>query len=75
MSVPVVINGFRRAFDKKGLRFRKVNTTLTVNFKEPIRFDPEMPVEEIMEILRDRIEQNNSSRKIDLEERNVMERR
>ena len=56
--VPVVINGFRRAFDKKGLRFKKANTTLTVNFKEPIRFDPEMPVEEIMEILRDKIEQN-----------------
>ena len=31
---------------------------LTVNFKEPIRFDPEMPMEEILGILRDRIEQN-----------------
>jgi 1-acyl-sn-glycerol-3-phosphate acyltransferase len=55
--VPVVINGFRRAFDKKGLRFKKVNTTLSVEFKEPIRFDPEMPVEEMMELLRDKIEQ------------------
>jgi 1-acyl-sn-glycerol-3-phosphate acyltransferase len=55
--VPVVINGFRRAFDKKGLRFKKRNTTLSVTFKEPIRFDPEMPVEEIMDILRDKIEQ------------------
>ena len=56
--VPVVINGFRRAFDKKGLRFKKVNTTLSVTFKEPIRFDPEMPVEEMIEILRGKIEQN-----------------
>ncbi|MEA5258594.1 lysophospholipid acyltransferase family protein [Arcicella aquatica] len=55
--VPVVINGFRRAFDKKGLRFKKRNTTLSVTFKEPIRFDAEMPVEEMMDILRDKIEQ------------------
>jgi 1-acyl-sn-glycerol-3-phosphate acyltransferase len=56
--VPVVINGFRRAFDKKGLRFRKVNTTLSVTFKEPIRFAPDMPVEEMIDILREKIEQN-----------------
>ncbi|MEA5427054.1 lysophospholipid acyltransferase family protein [Arcicella lustrica] len=55
--VPVVINGFRRAFDKKGLRFKKRNTTLSVTFKEPIRFDKDMPTEEIMDILRDKIEQ------------------
>ncbi|MDI9860064.1 lysophospholipid acyltransferase family protein [Flectobacillus roseus] len=55
--VPVVINGFRRAFDKKGLLFKKRNTTLSVTFKEPIQFDPNMPVEEIMDILREQIEQ------------------
>jgi 1-acyl-sn-glycerol-3-phosphate acyltransferase len=55
--VPVVINGFRRAFDKKGLRLKKRNTTLCVTFKEPIRFDPDMPVDEIMDILREQIEQ------------------
>jgi len=55
--VPVVINGFRRAFDKKGLLFKKRNTTLSVTFKEPIQFDPNMPVEEMMDILREQIEQ------------------
>lgn len=55
--VPVVINGFRRAFDKKGLRFKKRNTTLKVNFKTPIRFDPDTPVEEIVERIRKEIEQ------------------
>ena len=33
--VPVVINGFWRAFTKRGLTFKKTGTTLTVRFKEP----------------------------------------
>lgn len=55
--VPVVINGFRRAFDKKGLLLKKRNTILSVQFKKPIQFDPEMTVEEIIEIVRREIEQ------------------
>ncbi len=55
--VPVVINGFRRAFDKKGLLLKKRNTILTVTFKKPIRFDPTLSVEEIVEIVRREIEQ------------------
>ena len=55
--IPVVINGFRRAFDKKGLRFKKRNTTLTVRFKAPIEFDQSMSVEEIIERIRKEIEQ------------------
>lgn len=50
--VPVRINGFRRAFDKKGLLMRKRNTTLTVDFQPPIQFDPAMSNEEILETLR-----------------------
>jgi len=50
--VPVRINGFRRAFDKKGLLMRKRNTTLTVEFREPIRFDAAATPEEILERLR-----------------------
>ena len=46
--VPVVINGFRRAFDKKGLLFKKRGTILTVTFKKPIQFDPSLSVEEIV---------------------------
>ena len=37
--VPVVIDGFRRAFDKKGLRTKKKGTVLSVRFKEPIELD------------------------------------
>lgn len=51
--VPVVINGFRRAFDKKGLRFKKRGTTLSVKFKPPIRFDKSYTIEQIqVEIAR-----------------------
>lgn len=55
--VPVVINGFRRAFDKKGLLLKKRGTRLSVRFKAPIRFDPELSVEEIVERVEDFIEQ------------------
>jgi 1-acyl-sn-glycerol-3-phosphate acyltransferase len=56
--VPVVINGYRRAFDKKGLRFKKPNTTLSVKFKTPRRFEAHLSIEEITTQVRDLIEQN-----------------
>lgn len=55
--VPVVINGFRRAFDKKGLFMKKRNTQLSIRFKAPVRFDPESSLEEIVEQVTDFIEQ------------------
>jgi 1-acyl-sn-glycerol-3-phosphate acyltransferase len=60
--VPVVINGFRRAFDKKGLSYKKRNTELSVKFKEPFRFDPNLTVEEIIEKVKDIIEQEMPER-------------
>jgi 1-acyl-sn-glycerol-3-phosphate acyltransferase len=53
--VPVRINGFRRAFDKKGLLIKKRNTTLTVEFREPIRFSADATTEEILERLQQEI--------------------
>lgn len=58
LVVPVVINGFRRAFDKKGLRFKKRNTTLSVRFKAPIQFDKTMSIDEIVDRVRKEIEQD-----------------
>jgi 1-acyl-sn-glycerol-3-phosphate acyltransferase len=55
--VPVVINGFRRAFDKKGLVLKKRNTILSVKFKEPIRFDKNCTVDEIVDRVRKEIGQ------------------
>jgi 1-acyl-sn-glycerol-3-phosphate acyltransferase len=56
--VPVVINGFWRAFDKKGLRFKKKATLLTVRFKPPIEIDYDAPSEVILDQLMDAIEQS-----------------
>lgn len=56
--VPVVINGFWRAFNKKGLRFKKTGTQLTVTFKKPLQIDYDAPTEEILQQVMDAIEQS-----------------
>lgn len=56
--VPVVISGFWRAFNKKGLKFKKKGTLLTVNFKPPMQIDYEAPAEEILAQIMDAIEQS-----------------
>jgi len=56
--VPVVINGFWRAFNKKGLGFKKKGSLLTVRIKEPLNIDYSQPVEVILEQVMDSIEQS-----------------
>lgn len=56
--VPVVINGFWRAFNKTGLVFKKKGSLLTVRFKEPLTIDYSQPVDVIMEQVMDAIEQS-----------------
>jgi 1-acyl-sn-glycerol-3-phosphate acyltransferase len=56
--VPVVINGFWRAFNKKGLKFKKKGSLLTVRFKEPLQIDYDAPAEEIIRQIMDAIEQS-----------------
>jgi len=56
--VPVVIGGFWRAFNKKGLKFKKRGVQLSVTFKEPLEIDYEAPAENIMEQVMDAIEQS-----------------
>lgn len=60
--VPVVINGFRRAFNKTGLGYKKRNTELTVKFKEPLQITSEMTIEEITEMVKNIIEQDMPER-------------
>ncbi len=55
--IPVVINGFRRAFDKKGLFPKKTGVQLSVRFKPPLAIDYNAPVEDIVELIRKQIEQ------------------
>lgn len=59
--VPVVIEGFNTAFDKKGLFLKKLGTPMKVRFKEPIRFDEgekaHWNIEELVSYITEIIEQ------------------
>ena len=56
--IPVVIQGFWRAFNKKGLTFKKKGVPLSVRFKEPLVINYEAPAEEILNQVMDAIEQS-----------------
>lgn len=58
--VPVVINGFWRAFNKKGLRFKKKGSLLTVTFKAPLDIDYDASSDVITAQLMEAIEQSKS---------------
>ena len=56
--VPIVINGFRRAYDKKGLNVRFKGVDLSMQFKDPLQIDYENEsVESIMDKVMHGIEQ------------------
>ncbi len=56
--IPVVINGFWRAFNKKGLKFKKKGSLLSVRFKEPLQIDYDAPADVILDQVMDSIEQS-----------------
>jgi 1-acyl-sn-glycerol-3-phosphate acyltransferase len=56
--IPVVIQGFWRAFNKKGLELKKKGTQLSVNFKKPLELDYDAPAERILTQIMDAIEQS-----------------
>ena len=56
--VPVVINGFWRAFNKTGLVFKKKGSQLSVRFKAPLEIDYDKSADEILEQVMDAIEQS-----------------
>lgn len=56
--VPIVIDGFSTAFDKKGIRFRKKGTRLSVTFKDPMQINFDDPTEKILQDIMDAIEQS-----------------
>lgn len=63
--VPVVIDGFRRSFDKKGLRVKKKGILQSMVIKEPLEFDYENEsTESIIEKLEYAIEQHPSFLKV-----------
>lgn len=63
--VPIVIDGFRRSFDKKGLRMKKKNILQSFIIKEPLQIDYENDtIEQIVEKVEYAIEQHQSFLKV-----------
>ena len=63
--IPIVIDGFRRSFDKKGIRIKKRGILQTMQIKEPLDIDYENDsVEEIVSKLEYAIEQHPSFLKV-----------
>ncbi|MGD1945281.1 MAG: lysophospholipid acyltransferase family protein [Croceivirga sp.] len=59
--VPVVIDGFRRSFDKRGLYIKKKGILQSMNIKKPLEIDYENEsIEQIVEKLEYAIEQHPS---------------
>ncbi len=56
--VPIIISGFWRAFNKKGLKFKKRGTILSVTIKDPLVIDYNDSVENILNQVMDSIEQS-----------------
>ncbi len=56
--IPVVVDGFRRAFDKKGLFLKKKGVKLSIQFKEPLDIDYSKPSAKILEQIMESIEQS-----------------
>ena len=65
LVVPIVIDGFRRSFDKKGLRLKKKNILQSFIIKEPLVIDYENEtIEQIVEKIEYAIEQHPSFLKV-----------
>ena len=63
--VPIVIDGFRRSFDKKGLRLKKKGILQSFIIKEPLDIDYENDsIEQIVEKVEFAIEQHHSFLKV-----------
>lgn len=58
--VPVVIDGFRRAFDKRGIHLKKRGVELSIRFKPAITPDLSKSADEILAELMNAIEQSEA---------------
>ncbi len=56
--VPILVNGFRRAFDKKGVFLKKKGVTLHIKIKKPLTIDYNDSIENILAQVMDAIEQS-----------------
>jgi len=72
--VPIVIDGFRRSFDKKGLRVKKKNVFQSFEIKQPLEIDYENEsIDSIVEKIEYAIEQHPSFLKV-ISQKELMEK-
>ena len=63
--IPIVIDGFRRSFDKKGIRIKKRNILQSMEIKKPLEIDYDNEsIESIVEKIELAIEQHQSFLKV-----------
>jgi len=63
--VPIVIDGFRRSFDKKGIRIKKKNILQSMEIKAPLVIDYDVEsIDQIVEKIEYAIEQHSSFLKV-----------
>ncbi|MCC5916928.1 MAG: 1-acyl-sn-glycerol-3-phosphate acyltransferase [Cryomorphaceae bacterium] len=55
--IPVVVDGFRRAFDRKGLLVKKRGVKLSMTFKDPLEYSKDDKPDEILRKIMEAIEQ------------------
>jgi 1-acyl-sn-glycerol-3-phosphate acyltransferase len=77
--VPIVIDGFRRSFDRKGLLIKKKGILQSMVIKEPLKIDYEnATVDEVVEMIEFAIEQHPSLLKVipaeELEEKEKLDK-
>ncbi len=59
LVVPIVIDGFSEAFDKRGLKFKKRGSMLSVRIKQPLEIDYNENVDVVLNQVMDAIEQSD----------------
>ena len=64
--VPITIDGFRRAFDKKGLTVKKRDSRLLMKIYEPLVIDYDAPAQEILDQIMYAIRQSPEFMKVNL---------
>lgn len=63
--IPIVIDGFRRSFDKKGIRVKKKNVLMSMTIKKPLKIDYQKDsTEDIIKKIEFSIEQHSSFLKV-----------
>jgi len=64
--VPVTIDGFRRTFDKKGLKIKKRDSRLLMKFYDPLEIDYDAPVQDILDQIMYAIRQSPEFMKVSI---------